>query len=91
MLGFLPLESSLEYVWFGLIGLGVGLIAGRFLQGNNFGVTGDIAFGIGGALAFGVAVGVAGVAPGVGLGGKVAMAGMGAMLALFLRRVLRSV
>jgi len=81
----------LEYVWFVVIGLAVGLVVGQFLQGNNFGLTGDIAFAIGGALAFGAALGASGIVPEGGVGGRVVMAAIGAIFALFLRRVLKVV
>lgn len=81
----------MEYVWFVAIGLAVGLLVGRFLQGNNFGVTGDIAFAVGGAIAFGAALGASGIVPEGGVGGRVVMAAMGAIFALFLRRVLKVV
>jgi uncharacterized membrane protein YeaQ/YmgE (transglycosylase-associated protein family) len=85
----------MEYVWFVVIGLVVGLVSGRFLQGNNFGVRGDVVFGVIGALAFGIGLSAVGASPeataGVVSGGKAVMAGMGALLALILRRVLKSV
>jgi uncharacterized membrane protein YeaQ/YmgE (transglycosylase-associated protein family) len=79
----------MEYVWFVVIGLGVGTVAGQFLQGNNFGIRGDIAFAVGGALVAGIALGAAGIAPESGMAGKAVMAFTGAIFALFLRRVLK--
>ncbi len=86
----------MEYFWLVVIGLAVGLVSGRFLQGNNFGVTGDMIFGVIGALAFGVGLGLSGAAPeaaspGMATGSSMVMAGMGALLALILRRVLKSI
>ncbi|HEX5092624.1 MAG TPA: hypothetical protein VFV84_08050 [Burkholderiales bacterium] len=81
----------MEYVWFVVIGLVVGLVSGRFLQGNNFGVRGDIVFGVIGALLFGVGLSATFASPEIVTGGKAVMAGMGAVLALVLRRVLKSV
>ena len=81
----------MEYVWMVAVGLGVGLLMGQFLQGNNFGLRGDAAFGVMGALIFGVGLGSMGLAPDGGMGSRVVMAAIGAALALFLRRVLRSV
>jgi uncharacterized membrane protein YeaQ/YmgE (transglycosylase-associated protein family) len=81
----------LEYVWFAVIGLAIGLVAGYFLQGNNFGIRGDVAFGVIGALVFGVGLGASGAAPESGAGAGAAMAAVGAALALVLRRVLKSV
>jgi uncharacterized membrane protein YeaQ/YmgE (transglycosylase-associated protein family) len=90
MLGAHP-ESPLEYVWFVVVGLAVGLVVGRFLQGNNFGIVGDMAFAVGGALVFGIGLGASGIVPEGGVAGRVVMAGLGAIVALFLRRVMRSV
>ncbi|MGH8688647.1 MAG: hypothetical protein ACREVQ_13165 [Burkholderiales bacterium] len=81
----------MDYVWFVLAGLAVGLVMGRFLQGNNYGVPGDIAFGIIGALAFGFALIFTGIGATLGGGIKVAVAAGGALFALFLRRALGSV
>jgi uncharacterized membrane protein YeaQ/YmgE (transglycosylase-associated protein family) len=79
----------MEYVWFAAIGLGTGLFAGQFLEGNNFGIRGDMAFALAGALAGGIALGASGIAPEGGLAGKAVMAFIGAFFALFLRRVIK--
>jgi len=81
----------MEYVWFVSAGLVVGLVMGRFLTGNNFGVQGDIAFAVAGALVGGAALGATGLIPEAGLGGRVALAAMGAFGALLLRRALKVV
>jgi uncharacterized membrane protein YeaQ/YmgE (transglycosylase-associated protein family) len=79
----------MEYVWFVVIGLVTGSVAGQFLQGNNFGVRGDVAFAVGGALVAGIALGASGISPEGGMAGKAVMAFIGAFFALFLRRVLK--
>jgi uncharacterized membrane protein YeaQ/YmgE (transglycosylase-associated protein family) len=79
----------LEYFWFVVIGLATGLVAGQFLEGNNFGIRGDMAFALVGALAAGIALGVSGIAPEGGMAGKAVTAFIGAFFALFLRRVLK--
>ena len=81
----------MEYVWFVLVGLGVGLVVGRFLAGNNFGVQGDIVYAIIGALLGGAALGFTGLVPEGGQGGRIVLAAMGAFIALVLRRALKSV
>lgn len=83
--------QCMEYFWFVVIGLVVGLVVGQFLEGNNFGIPGDVMFGIAGALAAGIALGVSGVAAEGGAGGRMVMAAIGAGFALFLRRVLKVV
>jgi len=79
----------MEYFWFVAVGVSVGLVAGHFLQGNNFGILGDVVFALGGALTFGIALGLSGASPEAGLIGKSVVAAIGAMFALFLRRVLK--
>jgi len=79
------------YVWMVLIGLVVGLLVGQFLQGNNFGVPGDIVFAIGGAFVGGIGLAASGLGTTGSMGGQLVMAAMGALFALFLRRVLKVV
>jgi uncharacterized membrane protein YeaQ/YmgE (transglycosylase-associated protein family) len=79
----------MEYVWIVVVGLSTGLVAGQFLQGNNFGIRGDMAFALGGALVGGIALSVSGIAPESAMAGKAVMAFIGAIFALFLRRVLK--
>ena len=81
----------MEYVWFVAVGLGVGLVVGRFLTGNNFGLQGDIIFAVIGALVGGAALGATGLVPEAGFGGRVALAAMAAFGALLLRRALKVV
>jgi uncharacterized membrane protein YeaQ/YmgE (transglycosylase-associated protein family) len=81
----------MEYVWFVAVGLVVGLVVGRFLSGNNFGVQGDIVFAVIGAVVGGGALGATGLLPEAGLAGHVTLAVMGAFIALVLRRALRTV
>ncbi len=81
----------MEYVWFIVIGLIVGLVVGQFLQGNNFGIPMDIVFAVCGALGAGIAFTASGLIPEASAGGRMVMAAMGAFFAVFLRRVLKVV
>ena len=81
----------MEYVAIVVIGLMAGLIVGRFLAGNNFSVKGDVVFALAGALVFAVGLRATGIAPEGGPGGAAVMAAMGAIGALLLRRVLRTI
>ncbi|MDH3319647.1 MAG: hypothetical protein OEO84_08145 [Betaproteobacteria bacterium] len=81
----------MEYVGIVVIGLVAGLLVGRFLAGNNFNVTGDVVFALAGALIFAVGLHASGIAPESGAGGGAVMAAVGAIAALLLRRVLRTV
>jgi uncharacterized membrane protein YeaQ/YmgE (transglycosylase-associated protein family) len=84
-------ESSMEYVGVAVIGLVIGLVVGRFLAGNNFNLTGDVVFAVIGAFVFAIGLRASGIAPDAGVGGTAVMAAIGAIAALLLRRVLRSV
>jgi uncharacterized membrane protein YeaQ/YmgE (transglycosylase-associated protein family) len=81
----------MEYLWMVVVGLGVGMVMGQFLHGDNFGRRGDVAFGVMGALIFGVGLGAIDLTPDGGMGSRVVLAAIGAALALILRRVLKSV
>ena len=81
----------MEYLWMVVVGLGVGMVMGQFLHGDNFGRRGDVAFGVIGALIFGVGLGATDLTPDGGMGSRVVLAAIGAALALILRRVLKSV
>jgi uncharacterized membrane protein YeaQ/YmgE (transglycosylase-associated protein family) len=81
----------MEYVGVVVISLVVGLVVGRFLAGNNFNVTGDVVFAVIGALILVFAMRATGFAPQGGAGGAAVMAAIGAIAALLLRRVLRTV
>ena len=81
----------MEYVGIVVIGLLAGLVVGRFLAGNNFSIGGDVAFALAGALVFAIGLRATGLAPDGGAGGAAVMAAVGAIGALLLRRVLRTV
>lgn len=81
----------MDYLVVTIIGLVAGLVVGRFLTGNNMTVTGDVIFAITGAVVFAFALGALGLAPDTGAGGKDVMAAIGAIAALFLRRILKTV
>lgn len=81
----------MEYVGIVVVGLLVGLVVGRFLAGNNFNVSGDVGFALAGALALAIGMRASGIAPEGGPGSAAVMAAIGAIGALLLRRVLRTV
>ena len=74
-----------------VIGVAAGLIAGRFIGGTDFNVTGDIAFAVSGAVAFAYAFVHMGLDPAAGAGGKDVMAAIGSIVGLYLRRVIKVV
>ncbi|MGH8668402.1 MAG: hypothetical protein ACREUH_04140 [Burkholderiales bacterium] len=81
----------MEYLWMVVVGLGVGMVMGQFLHGDNFGRRGDVAFGVMGALIFGVGLGAIDLTPDGGMGSRMVLAAVGAAIALVLRRMLKSV
>ena len=79
----------MELIWFILIGLAAGWLAGQFMRGGGFGVVGDIALGVVGALVGGLMFRALGVSAGGGLIGALIVATIGAVSMLFLLRVIK--
>lgn len=79
----------MEFIWFILIGLAAGWLAGQFMRGGGFGVVGDIALGVVGALVGGLMFRALGVSAGGGLIGALIVATIGAVSMLFLLRVIK--
>ena len=76
-------------VWFILIGLTAGWIAGQFLKGGGFGIFGDIVVGVIGAVIGGFMFSVIGLPAGGGLLGNLAAATIGAVVLLLVIRQFR--
>ena len=79
----------MEFVWFILIGLAAGWLAGQLMKGGGFGVAGDIIVGVIGALLGGFVFRTLGVSAGGGLMGSLIVATIGAVVLLFLLRVIK--
>lgn len=79
----------MSLVWFILIGMCAGWLAGQFMKGGGFGVIGDIIVGVIGALLGGFLFNSLGVYPGGGLLGALIVATIGAMVLLFLIRLVK--
>jgi uncharacterized membrane protein YeaQ/YmgE (transglycosylase-associated protein family) len=75
-------------IWFLLIGLIAGWLAGQFMRGGGFGVVGDMIVGVIGALLGGWLFGVLGIHAG-GLIGAIITAFVGAIILIALLRVIR--
>lgn len=75
-------------IWFLLIGLIAGWLAGRVMRGGGFGVIGDMIVGVIGALLGGWLFGVLGIAAG-GLIGAIITAFVGAVILILLLRLIR--
>jgi uncharacterized membrane protein YeaQ/YmgE (transglycosylase-associated protein family) len=79
----------MEFVWFILIGLAAGWLAGQLMKGGGFGVVGDIVVGVIGALLGGFVFRTLGVSAGGGLLGSLSVATIGAVILLFLLRLIK--
>ena len=79
----------MEFLWFILIGLAAGWLAGQLMKGSGFGVVGDIIVGVIGALLGGFLFGTLGIFPGGGLFGSLVVATIGAIVLLFLLRLIK--
>jgi uncharacterized membrane protein YeaQ/YmgE (transglycosylase-associated protein family) len=80
---------SLEsLIWFLLIGLIAGWLAGKLMRGGGFGIVGDMIVGVIGALIGGWLFGVLGIGVG-GLIGAIITAFVGAVILLAILRAIR--
>jgi uncharacterized membrane protein YeaQ/YmgE (transglycosylase-associated protein family) len=79
----------MEFVWFILIGLVAGWLAGQLVKGGGFGVIGDIVVGVLGALVGGVLFRSLGVSAGGGLLGSIIVATIGAVVLIFILRLIK--
>jgi uncharacterized membrane protein YeaQ/YmgE (transglycosylase-associated protein family) len=79
----------MNVLWFLLVGVIAGWLAGLLVKGGGFGLVGDLVVGIVGALIGGLLFsGLAGVAGG-GLLGSILVATLGAVILLVVLRVLK--
>jgi uncharacterized membrane protein YeaQ/YmgE (transglycosylase-associated protein family) len=79
----------MEFVWFILVGLIAGWLAGQLMKGGGFGVVGDIVVGIIGALLGGFLFSSMGASLGGGLLGSIVVATIGAVILIFLLRLIK--
>lgn len=78
----------MNLLWFILIGLCAGWLAGQLVKGGGFGVVGDIIVGVIGALLGGFIFGSLGLGGG-GVLGSLVVATIGAVILLFLIRLIK--
>jgi uncharacterized membrane protein YeaQ/YmgE (transglycosylase-associated protein family) len=76
-------------LWFLLIGLAAGWLAGQLVKGSGFGVLGDIVIGVIGALVGGFLFREFGASSGGGLMGSLIVATIGAVVLLLVLRQLK--
>ncbi|BAZ31862.1 hypothetical protein NIES4074_43350 [Cylindrospermum sp. NIES-4074] len=79
----------MEFLWFILIGLVAGWLAGQLVKGGGFGPVGDIIVGVIGSLLGGYLFRTLGVSAGGGLLGSLLVATVGAVVFLFVLRLIR--
>ena len=76
-------------LWWIIVGLIAGFLAGKVMRGGGFGVLMDIVIGMVGAILGGWVFGVLGVYPGFGLIGSILVAFVGACILLWLVRLIK--
>lgn len=79
----------MDFLWFILIGLCAGWLAGQLMKGSGFGVVGDMIVGVIGALLGGFVFSTLGIVVMGGLLGSLIVATIGALLLLFLLRFVK--
>jgi uncharacterized membrane protein YeaQ/YmgE (transglycosylase-associated protein family) len=77
----------MEFLWFILIGLAAGWLAGQIMKGG-YGLVGDLIVGVIGALLGGWLFGLAGIAA-VGLIGQLVVATIGAIVLILVLRLIK--
>ncbi len=75
-------------IWFLVVGLVAGWLAGRIMKGAGFGLVGDLVVGVLGAVLGGWLFGLAGIAA-FGFIGSVVVALVGALVLLYVMRMVK--
>jgi len=78
----------MQILWFIIIGILAGWLAGQIMKGGGFGLIGDLIVGVIGALIGGYVFSLMGIAAG-GLLGSLVVATIGAILLIALLRVIK--
>ena len=78
----------MEFLWFILIGIAAGWLAGQIMKGGGYGLVGDLVVGVIGALLGGWLFGLAGIAA-AGLFGQLVVATIGAIVLILLLRLIK--
>lgn len=79
----------MHLLWFIIIGLVAGWLAGKLMKGKGFGVVGDIVIGVIGALIGGFLFRTLGLSTDGGLIGSLIVATIGAVVLLFVLRLFK--
>jgi len=78
-----------QWIWFLLVGLVAGWLAGKVMRGAGYGLIGDLVVGVLGALLGGWLFGKLGIAIGGGLIGAVITAFVGALILVWVLRLMK--
>jgi uncharacterized membrane protein YeaQ/YmgE (transglycosylase-associated protein family) len=79
----------MSFLWFLIVGLVAGWLAGTLVKGGGFGLVGDLIVGVVGAFVGGFLFSTFGVSAGGGLIGSIVVATIGAVVLLFLVRLIK--
>jgi uncharacterized membrane protein YeaQ/YmgE (transglycosylase-associated protein family) len=79
----------MEFIWFIVVGLVAGWLAGKFMKGGGYGLIGDLVVGVLGAVLGGFLFSLLGVSLGGGLIGAIVVATIGAIVLIFLLRLIK--
>ncbi len=77
-----------QWIWFLLVGLIAGWLAGKVMRGAGYGLVGDLVVGVLGALLGGWLFGKLGIAVGAGLVGAIITAFVGAIILVWVLRLM---
>lgn len=79
----------MSLLWFLIVGIVAGWLAGQIMKGGGFGLIGDLIVGVVGALIGGFLFTSLGVSGGGGLVGSIVVATIGAVVLLFIVRLIK--
>jgi uncharacterized membrane protein YeaQ/YmgE (transglycosylase-associated protein family) len=79
----------MDFIWFILIGIVAGWLAGKIMKGGGFGLFGDLIVGVLGALVGGFVFGLLGISSDGGLIGSLTTATVGAVVLIALLRFIK--
>lgn len=77
------------FIWYIVVGLIAGWLAGVVMKGGGYGILGNIILGIIGAIVGGWLFGMLGVSAGGGMIGGIIVAFIGAVILIFLARLIK--
>jgi uncharacterized membrane protein YeaQ/YmgE (transglycosylase-associated protein family) len=80
--------ANMNLLWFLLIGLAAGWVAGQLMKGGSYGLVGDLVLGVIGAFVGGWLLGILGIYTG-GLIGSLVSATIGAVVLIWVVRLIK--